>query len=605
MKKKIDSIARRIKAYRFRQARVQKRINMLALFRMLAFIGMVVGVSFAIDGSYRYEGAGLALLSAGVFIYLMVGQDRCYRYKAKCAKLEALLTDDLARARYRLGEISAGGVMAFADDHPFAHDLDCSGKYSVLKAIDNVHHRRSREMLKSWLEVVDPIPEIVGRQEAVTDLTDRKRLRLRLSLACHLDSDVDLNSHRLQPWLQHEKPWTLGPIPFIFGRILSLLTTTAVVLHFLFQIEVLPWLPLLLVQLAVFYTFGYFQNTFANGFMKHAKAISATCAVIGVFENTKFKAARLRAIQETLLVDGKKAGPSLKKLLSIKEMLDFRANAFAHFFLNALFLWDQWQLLRLSRWRDRFGSSLPHWVDAIFELEALSAVANFRWLYPGRPFPELVPGDDILVQAKNLGHPTIADHSRVGNDYELVGNGRLHLVTGSNMSGKSTFLRTVGINLILARMGAPVCAESLRCSLPPLWTSIKIQDSLAEGVSYFYAEVQRIKKILDVIGGKPKPVLVLFDEILKGTNSLERLIATKAMVRYLLEHGACGLITTHDLELLAIQKKHPDVISNYHFQEKVKDEEMFFDYRLKPGEITSTNALRVMQFAKVPLSFET
>ena len=171
------------------------------------------------------------------------------------------------------------------------------------------------------------------------------------------------------------------------------------------------------------------------------------------------------------------------------------------------------------------------------------------------------------------------------------------------MSGKSTFLRTIGANLLLARLGAPVCADSMRCSLPRLMSSIKINDSLAEGVSYFYAEVQRTKQILDQVaqGG---PVLYLLDEILKGTNSRERLIATKAIVAYLINHGASGLITTHDLELLALHSHYPDAITNYHFQEGVVDDEMYFDYQLREGELTSTNALRLMKLAGVPLTFD-
>ena len=598
------SIQRRITAYRNRRRAVQTKINVLAFCRGVVFLILVVGVSLCFGGDYVVYGVTVSLSASAVFLYLMVLHDRCYRYRTQCDYLIRFSQDDLARAEYRFKDVEYQNPILFEDTHPFAHDLDLSGAFSLLKAIDNSVHSRSKAMLRAWLDRASTVEEVLERQAAVADLTGRKRFRLRLSLAAAMDSDPSLAADDLDQWRQLPVPWTLKLGPYLFGRALSLLSTSALVLHFFFQIDVLPWLPLLLANLAVFYGFDLAHKRFNLLFMERGKALAAACSVIGVFEKINFQAPLLQRLQQGLSVDGRRAGKNLTRLLGLYERLQYRSNGFAHFFLNGLLLWDQHYLRQLSGWRREFGPYLPDWIEAIFKVEALAALANFRWLYPGRPFPELVTGNRIHLEAESLGHPGIADSVRVGNDYRLSGDGKVHLVTGSNMSGKSTFLRTVGLNLVLARMGAPVCASRFECSLPRIWTSIRIQDSLAEGVSYFYAEVQRLKLILEEIEKDETPVFYLLDEILKGTNSHERLIACKALVGFLIRHRAGGLITTHDLELLALQKEHPESIANYHFRERVQDDEMFFDYKLKPGELTSTNALRVMRFAKIPLDFE-
>ena len=599
-----ESIRRRIRAYRYRGERIQARINLLAFFRLIVFVVLAVGLMFSFGGNYQYYGAIAALSASAAFLYLMVVHDRCYRFKRKCDVLVDLLEADLARAEFRFKDIGYDDPIRFEVNHPFAYDLDLTGHFSLLKLIDNCFHKRGKQVLADWINRIDPVETIRERQQAVDDLSRRKRLRLRLALAGRLDSVRELDPRDLDTWLKMPTPWTLKLGPYLFGRILSLLTTSSVVLHFFFSIEILPWLPLVVTQAIVFYAFDLVHKRYYFAFMDRGPAIAATCTMVGIFEKIRPTAPMLEELRNRLLVDGNPAGPNLKKVLFLLEMLRYRANGFAHFFLNTLFMWDQHYLRRLDAWRRDYGAHLPAWVDSIFTVEALAALANLRWLYPSRPFPELVPGDDIIIESKNLGHPEIADDQRIGNDYRLCRNGELHLITGSNMSGKSTFLRTIGLNLLLARMGAPVMAETMRCSLPKIWTSIKIQDSLAEGVSYFYAEVRRLKLILDEIKEDDAPVFYLLDELLKGTNSRERLIACRALVEFLIHHKASGLITTHDLELLAVQKQHSDCISNYHFQEQVRDDEMYFDYRLKPGELTSTNALRVLRFARVPLEFD-
>lgn len=598
---RVHTIKRRIAAYSRRRDRINRTINRIAMARLVIFVVFLAGFSFSFDGDYTYPGAAAALASVLGFLYVMVLHDRCYRFKTKCELLLELLNDDLARAQYRLGDIRYPHPIVFPADHPFASDLDLIGSHAFLKTIDNTFHAQAQNKLQRWLEEIDSSDVIRERQQAVSDLTDRVGFRHKLALAARQDSLRDLRDDDLNEWLAEKKPWTLSMPAYIFGRLTSLLTLASVVGHFFFQVQILNWLGMIVFQSIVFYSFDAVHGRFVSAFMQRGKAIAATCSAISLFERMRLNAPQLKQLQQSLLVNGVSAGPQLAHLMRVNEYLQYRANGLAHWLLNVFLMWDQHHLRGLLHWRDQYGAHLPTWVRCVFEVEALSALANHRRLYPGRPFPELSDDPKISINAKSLGHPAIAEDKRISNDYHLGDSGKLHLITGSNMSGKSTFLRTIGLNMLLARMGLPVCAESMTCTRPRLMTSIRINDSLADGVSYFYAEVQRIKLILDEIAQDTTPVLYLLDEILKGTNSRERLIATKTMVKFLLAHNASGLITTHDLELLAVEREDPDHITNYHFQESVRDEEMFFDYTLKPGELTSTNALRLMRMAGVPL----
>ena len=596
-------IERRIRAWRYQQQRIRKLINLFFYARIGVFIIGITGFVLAFGGSLQVQGAAAALVCAIAYLVLMVLHDRCYRFQSRCEMLEKLAIRDLARSQYRFKELPGDHLISFEDDHPFAHDMDFSGANSLLKLLDNSFHLQAQQRIKTWIDEAGSVSQIRERQEAVADLTNRRRFRSKLALACHLDSIQDLKSNDLDEWLAQKEPWTISTPMWILGRITAAITTGSLALNFIFLIET-PWVLILLSQGAFFYLLNYFQSPYALSFMTRGRAVASACGAIGQFERIQVKSTLLQRIRDSLRIGDRDAGDNLKRLLGIHEMLQYRENGTAHLMLNVLFMWDQHYLRKLHHWRMEFGDYTPGWIDAIFEIEALSAVANYRDLFPRRPFPEVIESEELHIVATDLGHPCIPEGERVGNDYQLIENGHLHLITGSNMSGKSTFMRTIGANLALTRLGAPVCAKSLTTSLPRMWSSIKIQDSLADGVSYFYAEVKRLKIILDAVAQPGPPTLYLLDEILKGTNSRERLIACKALMKYLIQHRASGLITTHDLELIRLADEEPDHIANYHFQEHVRDDEMFFDYKLKTGELTGTNALRVMSFAGVPLKFD-
>lgn len=597
-------LKRALLAYERRRDHAKRLINRLAFFRFVIFIGLVLSVAGGFGGPLQLYAFIAFPLLAAIFIFLMVRHDRTYQaQQAAELRLDAVRAD-LARVTYRFDQIPEHRPIAFPENHPFAHDLDLESPVSLLKLVDNSYHLETKEILRSWLEAVPDLDDLAEREEAVRELAMKRRFRRKLGTVIAEAGDPELNPRDFQPWLEMAAPPTIGIVPYFLGRLAALFTTTVMVSEFFFGYTILPWLPVLLAQITLVYTLDYFQKGYYFAFMSKGKTLRAAAVIVAEFEKLNPQSARLKTMQQSRQEQGGSVGEGLRELSRMHDMLLYRANGFAHFVMNVFLLWDQHYLRKLDKKRAAFGKGLEPSIRLVFELEALAAPANFHDLFPEYPFAEWVPGRDVQIRAQNIAHPTIPGDRRIGNDYQLGGQAKLHLITGSNMSGKSTFLRTLGTNILLARLAAPVCARSLQLTPFALWTSIKIQDSLAAGVSYFYAEVRRLKQIIDAVEEDDRPVFYLLDEILKGTNSRERLIACKALILFLIRGNAAGLITTHDLELLALQQENPEAITNYHFQEGVRDGELNFDYKLKDGELTSTNAIRLMKMAGVPLDFE-
>jgi DNA mismatch repair ATPase MutS len=288
--------------------------------------------------------------------------------------------------------------------------------------------------------------------------------------------------------------------------------------------------------------------------------------------------------------------------------ISVKAHPLIHLAVNAVCPWDLWFTYRLQRVQAQVASHLPTWLDRLAEVEAASALATFASLHPSYRWPEPLTADpqrngaQARLSAKGLTHPLLPETHRISNDLSLESPGTVLLVTGSNMSGKSTFLRTLGINLCLAQAGAPVCADRFEWAWVRLATCIRVDDSLEAGLSFFYAEVKRLKSLLDATADRSSPpVLFLIDEIFKGTNNRERLIGSRSFITALSQGNGFGLVTTHDLELTDLDKTVPG-LRNAHFQETVAAGALQFDYKLRPGPCPTTNALRIMELEGLPVS---
>ncbi|MBN2305772.1 MAG: DNA mismatch repair protein MutS, partial [Anaerolineae bacterium] len=327
-------------------------------------------------------------------------------------------------------------------------------------------------------------------------------------------------------------------------------------------------------------------------------------AVFGFLETHRYRdPGPLRDLCAPFLQRERRPSTYLARVGRVLAAASVRGNPPLWMALSVLMPWDLYVMRWLDRSRAALADLLPQWLDVWFEVEALSALATLAYLNPDYTFPEILGGNknDPLLEARALGHPLIPDTERVCNDFTLRDSGDLAMITGSNMSGKSTFLRTIGVNVCLAYAGGPVNAQFFRAVPLRLYTCIRVTDSVTDGISYFYAEVKSLKRLLDALDGEtPYSALYLIDEIFRGTNNRERLTGSRAYIRALVGRRGAGLLSTHDLELVHLADELPG-ITNYHFAETVAEGRMMFDYTLRPGPCPTTNALKIMQMEGLPV----
>ena len=315
--------------------------------------------------------------------------------------------------------------------------------------------------------------------------------------------------------------------------------------------------------------------------------------MINWIENENFGSVLLNRLKEEIQSGGGKASIEIKQLKSILDKFDLRLNIVGPLFLNSFSLWDVRQMISLNEWKRKNKKLVPQFFKTIAEVEVLNSLAAIHFNHPDWCLPQFT-NEHFFFESKDLGHPLIPQNQRIDNDFTVENKTLISLVTGSNMAGKSTLLRSIGANMVLAQMGGPVCAKSFIVSPVRLMTSMRISDNLAENTSTFYAELKKLKTIIEAVDRHEK-VFVLLDEILRGTNSHDRHRGAAAFITQLIRHNAYAVIATHDLELAELRKQYPQSIENCHFDVQVKEEELFFDYKLKEGVCHSLNASLLMK----------
>jgi hypothetical protein len=497
--------------------------------------------------------------------------------------------------------------------HPFESDLDITGQRSLHRLIDCAVTREGSERLKSWL--LNPRPDagtIEHRQKLVHELKDHSLFRDKLQLlsafaritttgpARSKSSSTHWNSGILVDWIERSGP-KKSLLPTLI--LLSILAGLNNVCVLLWSFDLIPriWPIVFLIYVGTSILSQQKIATAWDELHDLEKALTHFKTVFSYLESRCYQnTPGLAEICSPFGEEGKKPSNEIRKLGRLAAALGVRTNALLYLLIHTVVPWDFYFSYRLELIKKEIAHLLPRWLDAWHELETLNSLANFAYLNPGYVFPDLSAGGDRLA-ARSLGHPLLRPESKVCNDFELNRDQKIVILTGSNMAGKSTFLRTVGLNLALAYAGSPVNASSMRTSLFQLFTCIKVSDSVQDGLSYFYAEVKRLQALLAATGvDDDLPVLFLIDEIFRGTNSRERLIGSRSYIRELSERRTMGLVATHDLELIKLADEIKGV-TNYHFREEVYDSRMVFDYRLRPGPCPTTNALKIMRLEGLPV----
>jgi hypothetical protein len=426
---------------------------------------------------------------------------------------------------------------------------------------------------------------------AVTEL--RPRIDFREALAV-LDEDIsaEVEPEELVRWAD-SPPVLTSFVSRWAARVLACLAVGLIVAWAASWIGRLPVLVALVVELVFAMRLRPKVLEVTESAERPGRELGFLSKLLDCLEKEPFESPYLTELQETLQINGVSASRQIARLRRLIEWLDLRLNKFFAP-IAALLLWGTQFAFVLENWRLNSGKRVRQWLAAMGELEALLALATYSYEHPDDPFPELAEEDAPCFESEEIGHPLIPERRLVRNDVRLGKTLRLLVVSGSNMSGKSTLLRTVGMNTVLAWAGAPVRARRLRLSPLSVGASIRIVDSLQEGVSRFYAEIKRLRQIMDMSGGKT-PLIFLLDEILHGTNSHDRRIGAEAVVRGLVERGAVGLITTHDLALSRVADSLGPAGANVHFEDHLEDGTITFDYQLRSGVIKRGNALELMR----------
>jgi ABC-type dipeptide/oligopeptide/nickel transport system ATPase subunit len=451
--------------------------------------------------------------------------------------------------------------------------------------------RSLAELLEDPLSKTDTT-QIKERQNAVTELSDKIDLRQNVQAHGQL-VDHSLESLKAITDLINEPLFILpkkGLLLFI--HIMPFISLGFVGLIF----AGFPW-PVIFLPLAV----QYVLNRRMHGKLariyrmatQNSRILRNYSQIISDIEKADFSCGMLNRIKNSLYTDKRPASFYISKLSSLVGYLELRRNAFFHPIFNNLFFWDLHWTYRIEGWKNKIGPHVPGWFDAIGCFEALSSFASLNFNHPGWTIPEMSLSE-FTFKAKNLGHLLISENTRVCNDINMDGRGEIWVITGPNMSGKSTLLKTVGVNLVLALAGAPVCAETCVVSPAKLYTNLKVSDSLDKNLSLFYAELQRLKMVVDGVA-KHERVFFLLDEMLKGTNALDRQAGALALLRQLCKSESNGFVATHDLELTKLEEEFPEKIKNFHFDGYVEEDKLFFDFKLKSGKCESFNALLLMR----------
>ncbi len=493
------------------------------------------------------------------------------------------------------------------DNHLYAKDLDLVGSHSLFQLLDTTVSSHGRERLASWLLTQPPAPEEwAARQTLARELTTRSLFRDRLTLEARLLGEQEIDGHRLAKVLQHRLE-----IPHLH-IILLLQTLLAATTLGLGLAALMNWLPGYWMWSFGLYSLLYFFTDQGEELLEHAVGLHHEVEKLGkvlgyIDHHARRSPSALARTWAPLTNSDRAPAQQIRQAARILHAVSIKAHPLVHLVVNALCPWDLWYVRKMGQIQDQIHDHLPLWLDRLAEVEAAAALATFAHLHPTYIWPSSLPADSqgsvstALCSARNLAHPLIPSGKRVPNDFSLRGLGQILLVTGSNMSGKSTFLRTIGMNLCLAQAGAPVCATQFEWTWLRIACCIRVDDSLDAGLSFFYAEVKRLKSLLDAATDRSQPpVLFLIDEIFKGTNNRERLIGSRAFISALAQSHGFGLVTTHDLELTELEHSVPTV-TNAHFKETVTAGELLFGYQLRPGPCPTTNALRIMQLEGLPV----
>lgn len=576
----------------------KKSSDRIGYLRLAAAIGTGYYIYKLFKGQILSINIIMSILLFLVFIGLVIYHGKI---KEKIESAEAMIDINNNYLKRIFGEWTTFKDIGseFVDrEHPYSFDLDIVGQESVFQLINTTSTFKGRRRLAaSLLNLNFAEEEIVERQKAIEELKNKLELCQLMEYEGKRRMGGMESPEKLLTYIRNKNNLFKHSILKKLLYFMPMITIPISIIIIVFKLEYLNNLItiFLIVQLLVW----------AVGLMRISKAFSAISyfkgalddyhGILKLLEDQKFESPMLESLYGRLFQKNKSAAKAIIELTRIAEKIDIRNNGFFFLFLNGLFLWDYQCIFSIESWKEKYGDSIEAWLDDIGEIEALMSISVLNHISDEVVFP-IIEKEPMIFTAEELGHPLISKEIRVNNPIKMSKN--IFIITGSNMSGKTTFLRTIGVNLVIAYCGGAVCSKRMRCSKMNIYTSMRITDDLKAGISTFYGELIRIKEIIEGAARKEN-MIFLIDEIFRGTNSRDRIEGAFAVIKNLNKEGVMGAITTHDLELCVLDRV--ERIKNYHFEEYYQDNKIFFDYKLRQGVSTTTNAKYLMKIVGIEL----
>ncbi|GGM73743.1 DNA mismatch repair protein [Dyadobacter beijingensis] len=575
------------------EQREHERFKSIALLRLATFTGMVVLAVIWNKTGVGYWGIGILVLLA-VFLILMRRQQDARRSRDYEKNLGRINEDELARLNLQFKRPETGTEFR-ERDHAYSDDLDVFGEYSLFKLLNRTRTAEGARRLGNWLKNPANVEEVNLRQAASADFSRHPERIQQWEATALLHEHAAKHVGEIQAWSAEAFPAPMrSALPLRWYPLITLL------IAILYAASVVPGIVLvgsLAVHLFILGRYNEFVQVLANRTTAMGQTLTAYAELLKLAETAPYQSRWWAARKER--IDG--SATALAQLGNLFEKLDYRTNAYFALFVGIPTLWDMHILNSLENWKATHREHLTDWLDVLADTEAMNSLAGHALANPHYVAPQFSDAAEVTITATALGHPLIPVEKRISNDFAMEGTGKTILVTGSNMSGKSTFLRTIGLNLVLAQTGAVVSAGAFACSPVRVFSSMRTQDSLEESTSSFYAELKRLRKLLELADEQAHaPVFYLLDEILKGTNSADRHKGAEALIRQLHTKKASGMVSTHDLEL-GEWGATESYIHNFHFRSDVEDGKLHFDYRLHEGICRSFNASELMRMMGIAI----
>lgn len=570
---------------------VKKQIFRISMLRLALFVAGVAGIYFFLSQTPLLI-ICICLTFLPLFILVKI-HNRFFIRKEWLETQARIIQEEL--------QALSGDYSSFEDgkeyvnpEHPYSFDLDIFGRRSLFQSINRTCTFFGKDRLAKWLQNhLHKKTSIEKRQEMVREISEHTLFREQFRVAGLVHHGQSSDAEKIQAWSQSPAQYLhAGWVKaFIWGVpvINSLLLITSLIGWTSFSCLGLSFGIFLVLSFGIIKRATYIQETYG----KQLKSLNGYARLIALAKTEDWKSAGMLELMERFNLNGQSPVQALQQLSKELDRLDLRNNQFLYVLLEGSIFFQLQEIVRIERWKVRYGQYISEWLETVGELDALCSLGTFAYNHPQYTYPELTEKPFCFL-ATQMGHPLMPVSQCVKNDATIPSRPFFLIITGAYMAGKSTYLRTIGVNYLLACVGAPVCCEKLKLHPNQLITSLRTSDSLSDNESYFFAELKRLKRIIDLLN-QGQQLFIILDEILKGTNSMDKQKGSFDLIRQFMQMKANGIIATHDLLLGSLIKQFPEEIRNYCFEADIKDNELTFSYKLREGVAQNMNACFLMK----------